>query len=161
MEARCVCRCMEARCARARAARGAPWVWHCHTLGGAAALTHMCACACLQLLLRKVKEQRAELLIASHNQVRRPAWGWPGVCRACVLQLVGLAFKPSTSGPLRARACVYLHARMHARTAHPPPHTQESVEKAVVMMREMGLHPSESPVAFGQLLGMSDHLTQV
>ena len=40
-------------------------------------------------------------------------------------------------------------------------HNQGSVEAAVEEMHAQGLHPSESPVAFAQLLGMSDHLTQV
>jgi hypothetical protein len=38
---------------------------------------------------------------------------------------------------------------------------QESVERAVSGMAAHGLPPSTSPVYFGQLLGMSDHLTYV
>jgi hypothetical protein len=32
---------------------------------------------------------------------------------------------------------------------------------AIALMAELGLDPQASPVYFGQLLGMSDHLTQV
>ncbi|KAL3143867.1 hypothetical protein ABBQ32_003688 [Trebouxia sp. C0010 RCD-2024] len=38
-------------------------------------------------------------------------------------------------------------------------HNQASVETAVALMHEMGMHPTESGVHFGQLLGMADHLT--
>lgn len=38
-------------------------------------------------------------------------------------------------------------------------HNQASVEAAVALMHEMGMHPTESGVFFGQLLGMADHLT--
>jgi proline dehydrogenase len=37
-------------------------------------------------------------------------------------------------------------------------HNQASIERAVALMAEHGLPPS-SPVYFGQLLGMADHLT--
>lgn len=40
-------------------------------------------------------------------------------------------------------------------------HNQGSVEGAVAEMARLGLEPRSSPVYFGQLLGMSDHLTQV
>ncbi|KAL6762746.1 proline dehydrogenase/oxidase [Haematococcus lacustris] len=39
-------------------------------------------------------------------------------------------------------------------------HNQASVELAVARMSELGLQPQGSNVYFGQLLGMSDHLTQ-
>lgn len=38
---------------------------------------------------------------------------------------------------------------------------QRSVETAVGRMSDLGLDPAHSRVYFGQLLGMSDHLTQV
>ena len=37
-------------------------------------------------------------------------------------------------------------------------HNQESIERAVALMAQLGLPPSSS-VYFGQLLGMADHLT--
>ena len=37
-------------------------------------------------------------------------------------------------------------------------HSQESIEKAVELMGQLGLPPS-SAVYFGQLLGMADHLS--
>ena len=40
-------------------------------------------------------------------------------------------------------------------------HNQESIEKATKLMHELGLPPRESPVYFGQLLGMADPLTYV
>ena len=40
-------------------------------------------------------------------------------------------------------------------------HNQESIEKATRLMHEMDLHPTESPVYFGQLLGMADSLSYV
>ncbi len=40
-------------------------------------------------------------------------------------------------------------------------HNQESIEKAAELMHELGLLPSDSPVYFGQLLGMADPLTYV
>lgn len=38
-------------------------------------------------------------------------------------------------------------------------HNQKSVEAAVKVMNDAGLDPATSGVSFGQLLGMSDHLT--
>lgn len=38
-------------------------------------------------------------------------------------------------------------------------HNQESVEKTVALIEAAGLEPGDSGVVFGQLLGMSDHLT--
>ena len=38
-------------------------------------------------------------------------------------------------------------------------HNQASVEAAVALMHDMGMHPAESGVHFGQLLGMADHLS--
>lgn len=38
-------------------------------------------------------------------------------------------------------------------------HNQASVEAAVALMHDLGMHPTESGVHFGQLLGMADHLT--
>ena len=38
-------------------------------------------------------------------------------------------------------------------------HNQASVETAVALMHEMEMHPTDSGVHFGQLLGMADHLT--
>ncbi|GAB5353295.1 hypothetical protein AAMO2058_000025000 [Amorphochlora amoebiformis] len=38
-------------------------------------------------------------------------------------------------------------------------HNQRSVEHAIDLIHRAGLRPSESGVAFGQLLGMADHLT--
>lgn len=40
-------------------------------------------------------------------------------------------------------------------------HNQGSVEQAVRLMADLQLEPNKSPVFFGQLLGMSDHLTTV
>ena len=40
-------------------------------------------------------------------------------------------------------------------------HNQESIEKATKLMHELDLPPRESPVYFGQLLGMADPLTYV
>ena len=40
-------------------------------------------------------------------------------------------------------------------------HNQESIEKATELMYELGLPPQESPVYFGQLLGMADPLSFV
>ena len=40
-------------------------------------------------------------------------------------------------------------------------HNQESIEKATKLMHEMGLPPQQSPVYFGQLLGMADPLSYV
>lgn len=40
-------------------------------------------------------------------------------------------------------------------------HNQESIEKATQLMHELDLPPRESPVYFGQLLGMADPLTYV
>jgi len=40
-------------------------------------------------------------------------------------------------------------------------HNQGSIEKATQHMARLGLEPGASPVFFGQLLGMADHLTQV
>jgi len=37
--------------------------------------------------------------------------------------------------------------------------TQESIRLAVLLMSELGLRPGRSPVYFGQLLGMADHIT--
>jgi hypothetical protein len=38
---------------------------------------------------------------------------------------------------------------------------QGSVERATQRMSALGLQASQSPVFFGQLLGMADHITQV
>ena len=38
-------------------------------------------------------------------------------------------------------------------------HNQASVEAAVDLMHDLGMHPTQSGVHFGQLLGMADHLT--
>ena len=38
-------------------------------------------------------------------------------------------------------------------------HNQGSVEMAVRRMAELGVNPADRRVSFGQLLGMSDHLT--
>ena len=38
-------------------------------------------------------------------------------------------------------------------------HNQESVEAAVSLMQDMGMHPAHGGVQFGQLMGMADHLT--
>ncbi len=40
-------------------------------------------------------------------------------------------------------------------------HNQESIEKATKLMYELDLPPQESPVYFGQLLGMADPLSFV
>ena len=40
-------------------------------------------------------------------------------------------------------------------------HNQESIEKATELMHELDLPPRDSPVYFGQLLGMADPLTYV
>ena len=40
-------------------------------------------------------------------------------------------------------------------------HNQESIEKATELMHELDLAPQESPVYFGQLLGMADPLSFV
>jgi len=40
-------------------------------------------------------------------------------------------------------------------------HNQESIEKATKLMHKMGLPPQQSPVYFGQLLGMADPLSYV
>ena len=36
---------------------------------------------------------------------------------------------------------------------------QESIQQAVQLMGQLGLKAGSSPVYFGQLLGMADHLT--
>lgn len=38
-------------------------------------------------------------------------------------------------------------------------HNQASIQAAAARMALLGLHPSTSPVFFGQLYGMADHLT--
>ena len=38
-------------------------------------------------------------------------------------------------------------------------HNQASVEAAVALMHDLDMHPTQSGVHFGQLLGMADHLT--
>jgi len=38
-------------------------------------------------------------------------------------------------------------------------HNEESIRLAVLLMSELGLRPGRSPVYFGQLLGMADHIT--
>ena len=38
-------------------------------------------------------------------------------------------------------------------------HNQESVEAAVSLMQDLGMHPTHGGVQFGQLMGMADHLT--
>ena len=38
-------------------------------------------------------------------------------------------------------------------------HNQKSIERAVSLMHEIGVEPSQSGIYFGQLLGMADHLS--
>ncbi|KAK9832214.1 hypothetical protein WJX74_003223 [Apatococcus lobatus] len=38
-------------------------------------------------------------------------------------------------------------------------HNQQSIEKAVALMQQLGISPSDNGVYFGQLYGMSDHLS--
>ena len=38
-------------------------------------------------------------------------------------------------------------------------HNQSSIQKATHVMRDNGIRPNDGHVFFGQLLGMSDHLT--
>ena len=40
-------------------------------------------------------------------------------------------------------------------------HNQVSIEKAVALVQQHGMDPTNSGIFFGQLLGMADHLTLV
>ena len=123
--------------------------------------THACYDACLKAALRGVKEDGAELMIASVS-ARFGASGGGSVLRgwgSCspIKSLDGrlaaadetLVSPPSPPSP--------------PNTPSPPPkhrqHNQGSIELAVSEMRRLGLPATGGGVYFGQLLGMADALT--